>query len=79
VQSVEQWEMHDGCGTDRTPTVTLDLDTHVDGAETTGEMSTGCPSGVAVDLWTLTGSNHIPVFNATAAPAIFDWLTAHKR
>lgn len=79
VPSVEQWETHDGCSTDRSPTVTLDLDTSVDGAETAGETSAGCPTGVAVDLWTMNGSSHIPVFNATAAPAIFDWLTAHKR
>lgn len=79
VPSVTQWATHDGCGTTRQKTVTLDLDTTVDGAETHGEAIDGCPSGVAVDLWTMDGSSHIPVFNGTAAPAIFDWLTAHKR
>ncbi len=79
VPSVTQWATHDGCGATREPTVTLDLDTAVPGDETHGEATAGCPSGVAVDLWTMEGSGHIPVFNGTAAPAIFDWLSAHKR
>ena len=79
VFDVAQWAQHDGCGTARTPTVTLDLDTQVAGTETHGEATGGCPSGVAVDLWTMEGSGHIPLFNAHAIDDIFGWLTAHKR
>ncbi|HUS31819.1 MAG TPA: PHB depolymerase family esterase [Kofleriaceae bacterium] len=79
VASVSQWATHDGCGTTRTSTVTLDLDSQVAGAETHGETTSGCPSGVAVDLWTMEGSSHIPLFNANAIDDIFSWLTAHKR
>jgi len=76
---VAQWATHDGCGSTRTPTVTLDLDTLVDGAETHGATTSGCPSGISVDLWTMEGTNHIPVFGSNAIDDIFNWLTAHKR
>lgn len=79
VYDVEQWAQHDGCGTTRTPTVTLDLDQLVAGAETHGETTAGCPSGVAVDLWTMEGTTHVPLFTSDAIEQIFDWLTAHKR
>lgn len=79
VSSVEQWAAHDACGTTRTPTVTLDLDTVVAGSETHGETTAGCGSDVAVDLWTMEGSGHIPGFNDMIPGVIFDWLLAHKR
>lgn len=79
VGSVEQWATHDGCGDSRSSTVTLDLDTTVAGAETHGETTAGCPGDVAVDLWTLEGSGHIPVFPASIAETLLDWLVAHKR
>jgi polyhydroxybutyrate depolymerase len=79
VGSVEQWASHDGCGTTRTPTVTLDLDSAVAGSETHGETTDGCPSKVAVDLWTLEGSTHIPVFPTSIAGTLLDWLLDHKR
>ncbi|HSD87259.1 MAG TPA: PHB depolymerase family esterase [Kofleriaceae bacterium] len=79
VYDVTQWAQHDGCGTSRSGTVQLDLDTLVDGAETHGETTAGCPAGIAVDLWTMEGTNHIPVFNPNAIDSIFGWLTAHKR
>jgi polyhydroxybutyrate depolymerase len=79
VASVTQWATHDGCGSTRAPTVTLDLDTLVVGSETHGEATAGCPPGTAVDLWTLEGSGHIPIFDATIATTLLDWLTAHGR
>jgi polyhydroxybutyrate depolymerase len=79
VPSVEQWAAKNGCGTTRSATVTLDLDTTVAGAETSGETTAGCPAGVGVDLWTLTGSGHIPLFENNVATEIMDWFTAHKR
>ena len=79
VSSVEQWANHDGCQTARTATVTLDLDTNVAGAETQGETLSGCPSGVGIDLWTLEGSGHIPIFNDSIATTLMDWFVTHKR
>ncbi len=79
VASVEQWATHDGCGATRAPTVTLDLDTMVAGAETRGEATSGCPTKTGVELWTLDGSGHIPIFNPPVAKTLLDWLLAHKR
>ena len=80
VVDVEKWAAHDGCtSTTRSLTVTLDLDTAVSGSETTGETTMGCPSGVAVELWKMEGSGHIPLLVTTFATTVFDWLAAHKR
>jgi polyhydroxybutyrate depolymerase len=79
ISDVEQWAAHDGCGTTRTPTVTLDLDTAVFGAETHGETTVDCPPKVGVELWQLDGSSHIPVFDTPIAPTLLDWMLAHKR
>ncbi len=79
VSSVEQWATHDGCGTTRSSTVTLDLDTVVAGTETHGETTAGCPSKIGVDLWTLEGSSHIPIFDPPVATTVLDWMLAHKR
>lgn len=79
VSSVQQWASHDGCGTTRSATVTLDIDTVVAGSETHGETTAGCPSGIAVDLWTMEGTGHIPGLNDTVPGVIFDWFVAHKR
>jgi len=79
VPNVEAFAGFDGCGTTRTPTVTLDLDSQVSGEETHGEALGGCPEGVAVELWTLEGSGHIPLLGFDFAVKVFDWLTAHAR
>jgi polyhydroxybutyrate depolymerase len=77
--SVDQWAMKNGCGTTRSAGTTYDFDNNVDGAETKTTTTAGCPPNGAVELWTMEGSGHIPVMNATFAAAIFDWFTAHKR
>jgi polyhydroxybutyrate depolymerase len=77
--SVEQWAAKNGCGTTRSETATLDLDNAVAGAETHVQPTASCPPNGDVELWTLEGSSHIPVFNASFSSTIFDWFTAHKR
>jgi len=79
VPSVEQWAAHNGCGTTRTPGATLDLDAAVDGAETQESSTTGCPAAGAVELWTLTGSSHIPSLGLTFDTAISAWFADHPR
>jgi polyhydroxybutyrate depolymerase len=77
--SVDQWAGLDGCGSSRTPGGSLDLDTGLTGAETRQETTAGCPPEVAVDLWTIEGGGHIPSFGAAFTPAIWEWLTDHRR
>ncbi|HEX5060959.1 MAG TPA: PHB depolymerase family esterase [Kofleriaceae bacterium] len=77
--SVDQWATKNGCGTTRSETTTYDFDSAVEGAETHVNPQADCPANGDVELWTMEGSTHIPVMNATFAPTIFDWFTAHKR
>lgn len=77
--SVMQWAAHNGCGTTRTATVDLDLDSTVQGAETHVEVTDGCPRTGAVELWTMEGSSHVPVMNPSFATTVMDWLVAHAR
>jgi len=79
VTDVNAFAALDGCGTTRSATVTLDLDTSIAGTETTGETTVGCPAGVAVDLWTMEGSGHIPLLATSFATTVLEWLVAHKR
>lgn len=77
--SVDQWAAKNGCGTTRSETTALDLDNNIAGAETHVQPQAGCASGGAVELWTMEGSSHIPVMNATFASTMLDWFIAHKR
>ena len=63
----------------RHATGTADFETKLAGAETTIEIEEGCPSGVAIELWTMTGAGHLPAFNAAFAPALWAWFSAHHR
>ncbi len=77
--SVDQWVDHNGCGSGRTPAGTLDLDIAVDGAETQQAVGEGCPAAGTVDLWTLTGSGHLPTFTPGFDTAISRWFADHPR
>ena len=79
VPSVDQWAAKNGCGTTRSVASDLDLDNSVQGAETHVAPTTGCPTNGAVELWTMEGSSHVPVMNASFATTLLDWFTAHKR
>ena len=78
VASVEQWAIHNGCGTTRTVGAPIDLEATLAGAETTTEAADGCPATGAVELWTLQGANHIPPSGGRIGQAIMDWLSAHE-
>ena len=77
--SVAQWATKNGCGGGSTAGPTLDLDNNVVGAETRTSATNGCPASGAVELWSMEGSSHIPIMNATFSTTIFDWFTAHAR
>ena len=77
--SVGKWAGYNGCGADRTPVTQLDLDNAVPGTETEQARTDGCPSDGAVELWTMTGSDHVPGLNAAFAMTMMDWFMAHKR
>lgn len=74
---IAMWTARDGCAgpPDDTPPP-LDLDTSLDGPETTVRRYTGCRGG-AVELWTMRGGMHIPIVGRPFADAVWAFLAAH--
>jgi polyhydroxybutyrate depolymerase len=77
--SVEQWMQHDHCGTTFHAGPTLDISSDTAGAETTTQIADGCPAGIDLELWTIGGVGHIPNFNATFEPTMYQWFLDHVR
>ena len=78
--SVMTWAGLDGCATTQTAGDPLDLDTTQAGAETQTTHYDGCPPGIAVELWTITGAGHVPNFDqVTFAPLILQYFQNHRR
>jgi polyhydroxybutyrate depolymerase len=79
VESVSRWATYDGCDATRTAIgEPIDLDSVVDGPETTREAF-GCPSPISVELWTMGGSEHVPGLTDTFVPTVWPWLLDHAR
>lgn len=79
LSSVAQWAQKNGCGTTRTPAGDLDLVGSLPGAETHRSTEVGCPADGAIELWTIEGAGHIPVFGSAFLPALMEWFTEHRR
>ncbi|HEU0037151.1 MAG TPA: hypothetical protein VFQ53_41360 [Kofleriaceae bacterium] len=79
IESATRWAGYDGCSTTRTPTgEPLDLDSVVAGAETTREQF-ACDAPTGVELWTMTGTEHLPGMTSTFVPIVWPWLLDHRR
>lgn len=80
--SVEFWARQDGCGPSPDPAQSppqQDLDRAVAGAETQIERFPGCKGGAA-ELWTLSGSGHVPILQQPGwAKALWSFLSAHPK
>ena len=80
IDSTATWAAKDSCTgnlIDLPPNI--DLDAVLSGDETRVQHYTGCPAGIEVKLWTITGGNHIPVFNAGIADRVWDFLSTHPK
>jgi len=79
--SVADWATFDGCATPAdTSQPPLDIEASLAGSETSvTEYKAGCAAGNQVDLWSINGAGHIPGFNASFVPAVFDFLLAHSK
>ncbi len=77
------WASYDGCSTAITPATApageFDIDGGIIGAETTVARFSGCPDGIAVELWTISGGRHIPPLADGFATAVFDFFEAHPK
>jgi len=74
----DRWSSYNGCSTDPAVTTTgvKDIDRNALGAETDTEIHVGCPASAPVELWKMNGSGHIPNFNETFMPSVFDAIEA---
>jgi polyhydroxybutyrate depolymerase len=85
VQTVTTWAGYDGCdATPKSTGTTLDLEPNIAGAETSVQEFGGCPSGVAVQLWTVDGGSHIPGIafpdgSHHLTEGMIDFLFAHPK
>ena len=70
-----------GCDVEATETrPNIDITTRIDGAETSVQyIDQGCNNDASVELWTLEGGGHIPLFTDTHAPDVLDWLFSHSK
>ncbi len=79
-KAVQLWAGYNGATDPVTdPAPSLDLTTDVAGLDTIVTRYTNCPSGGAVELWTINGGGHIPTFSAEFSPRVIDWLLAHPK
>lgn len=78
-KGVERWRGLDGCTGDPTAMAAVDFDIGASGAETTGQIWSGCAEGTQVGLWTMQGSAHIPGFNDAFRDAVVTHLLAFRR
>lgn len=79
-ETVGVWARNDGCtGAIAATGTSYDLDAAVAGSETSVEAYAGCPSGIAVELWSDVGGVHRPALTASFAPTVWGFLTAHAR
>ena len=51
----------------------------VAGLDTVIARYTNCPTGGAVELWTIIGGSHGPTISTSFSPSVIDWLLAHPK
>jgi poly(3-hydroxybutyrate) depolymerase len=77
VESTQRWAQIDKCSSTGNTGKVFDLVPNLAGAETT-PTSYVCPTA-AVELWTINGGAHSPVFDSNFSLKVMDWLLAHPK
>lgn len=79
--TVADWSTRDGCTGALSDTgQTYDLVADIAGNETHVSAYGGCPAGIDVQLWTIQGGDHIPIFNQpTWGETLWGFLSAHPK
>lgn len=80
-ETITRWAGYDGCDTSAVEKgEPLDIETSRPGAETeVTAYRKGCKGGSAVELWTMSGAEHLPAFSNTFMPKALDFLFAHPK
>jgi polyhydroxybutyrate depolymerase len=75
--TLAMWRERNGCTDESETAEPLDLDSGVDGAETTvTSYAAGCGEGSRVELWSIADGGHVPPLTEDFAPAVVDFLYA---
>jgi polyhydroxybutyrate depolymerase len=74
------WASYNGCRpTPEMSGTPVDLEAKIAGAETSVSLFADCPTGGAVELWTVNGGSHVPTISSTFSSRIIDFLYAHPK
>ncbi|MCY3567972.1 MAG: hypothetical protein OXH38_05055 [Chloroflexi bacterium] len=81
VEVTERWAERAGCALEQVSELpAIDLEDLVDGAETAvRRYRDGCGAGVAIELWTIAGADHYPLFNDEWPDHLASWLFNESR
>ncbi len=78
--TVADWAAFDKCsGPPDATGAPLDLELTLFGSETTVLEYKGCEAQSSVKLWSIQFGSHVPTFNPTFIPAVFDFFEAHPK
>ena len=68
-----------GCGAQPSAGAPLDLEANLPGAETVVSRYDGCAAGGDVELWSITGGEHIPNLAPGFRAIVWDYFSKHAR
>jgi polyhydroxybutyrate depolymerase len=79
-ETVGRWADYNGCSADGVITAMLDLDSSLDGLETTvTRYNDGCQPGGSAELWTIAEGAHIPQISTVFPEKVVEWLLARPK
>ena len=81
VELIRRWAERASCDSElRAQLPRVDLVTSVDGDETSVQrMREGCVDGITIELWTVEGAGHFPVFQEDWPDRLLQWLFTESR
>ena len=77
IESTQRWAEIDKCSNTEKSGAAFNLVANLEGPETT-PTEYSCPTA-AVELWTINGGAHGPVFDSNFSLKVMDWLLAHPK
>ncbi len=79
VESVEYWAAHNGCNPTATAGAPLDLESGIEGNETTVIRYEDCDPGGSAELWTIEDGAHLPALGAEFSVQLMEFLLSHPK
>ncbi len=79
VDSVEYWAAHNGCSPTPTTGTPLDLESGLEGNETTVARYEDCDPGGSAELWTIEEGAHLPALGPDFRVQLMEFLLSHPK